>query len=174
MYHIRAILVAGVGFFLDSYDIFAINVITIWLGLAFWQGPPHDARYGFGGNNGTLPTPVSQTLKASTSAGIIVGMVLFGWLADTVGRRKMYGIELIIIVVSTLLCALVSPSQSMNSTVLLTFWRVMMVSLYIARRAFVQAGYKIKNWHTQYRGRSSRGTSYRIFLHWRFPPDATS
>lgn len=128
LYHIRAILVAGVGFFLDSYDIFVINVITIWLGLAFWSGPPEDARYGFGGNNGTLPTPVSQALKASTSAGIILGMVVFGWLADTVGRRRMYGIELIIIVVATLLCALVSPSQSMNSTVLLTFWRVIMVS----------------------------------------------
>lgn len=128
-FHIRAILVAGVGFFLDSYDIFAINVITIFLGLAFWQGPPEEARYGFGGNNGRLPMPVSQALKASASAGIILGQIVFGWLADALGRRKMYGIELIIIVVSTLLCALASPSQSMSSTALLTFWRVMMVSL---------------------------------------------
>lgn len=116
------------GFFLDSYDIFAINVITIFLGLAFWQGPPEEARNGFGGNNGMLPTPVSQALKASSSAGIILGQIMFGWLADTLGRRKMYGIELIIIVVATLLCALANPSPSMNSTALLTFWRVMMVS----------------------------------------------
>lgn len=118
------------GFFLDSYDIFAINVITTFLGLSFWQGPPEDARYGFGGNNGSLPTPVSQALKASTSAGIILGQVVFGYLADALGRRRMYGIELIIIIVSTLLCALASPSQSMNSTALLTFWRVMMVSAF--------------------------------------------
>lgn len=129
-YHIRTILVAGVGFFLDSYDIFAINLITSWLGLAFWSGSPEEARYGFGGNYGTLPTPVNQALKASTSAGIVLGMVLFGWLADAIGRRRMYGIELIIIMVSTLMCALVSPSQSMNSTGLLILWRVMMVSLY--------------------------------------------
>lgn len=129
-YHLRAILVAGVGFFLDSYDIFAINLITSWLGLAFWQGPPEDAHYGFGGNYGTLPTPVNQALKASTSAGIVLGMVLFGWLADAIGRRRMYGIELIIILVATLMCALVSPSQSMNSTALLVLWRVMMVSQY--------------------------------------------
>lgn len=127
-YHVRAILVAGVGFFLDSYDIFAVNVITIFMGLAFWQGPPDDARYGFGGNNGVLPTPVSQALKASVSAGIILGQLVFGCLADRLGRRKMYGIELIIIMVATLLCALASPSPSMSSTGLLVFWRVMMVS----------------------------------------------
>lgn len=126
LYHLRTILVAGVGFLLDSYDIFAINGITIWLGLAFWQGSPEDARFGFGGNYGSLPTPVSQALKASTSAGIIVGMLVFGCMSDYLGRRKMYGIELIIIVISTLLCALVSPSQSMESTFLLVFWRVIM------------------------------------------------
>lgn len=115
------------GFFLDSYDIFAINLITIFLGLAFWSGSADDTHYGFGGNNGSLPTPVSQALKASASAGIIIGQIVFGCLADALGRRRMYGIELIIIVVSTLLCAMVSPSQSMNSTALLTFWRVMMV-----------------------------------------------
>ncbi|KAJ9136493.1 Major facilitator superfamily domain-containing protein [Pleurostoma richardsiae] len=126
LYHVRAVAVAGVGFFLDSYDIFAINLITTFLGLVFWQGPPEDARNGFGGNNGQLPTPVSQALKASTSAGIVVGQVVFGWLADVCGRRRMYGIELGIIILATLNCALASPSQSMTSTGLLTFWRVVM------------------------------------------------
>ncbi|PSS02264.1 major facilitator superfamily domain-containing protein [Coniella lustricola] len=136
LYHVRAVLVAGVGFFLDSYDIFAINLISTFLGLAFWSGSPADASgsgsgsgtgsYGFGGNNGTLPTSVAQILKASVSVGVILGQVVFGWLADVWGRRRMYGVELIIIIVATLLCALVSPSQSMNSTALLTFWRVVM------------------------------------------------
>ena len=125
---VRAVLVAGVGLFLDSYDIFAINLITTFLGVVFWQGSPEQSSNGFGGNYGKLPTPVSQTLKASTSAGIVVGQVVFGWLADVFGRRRMYGIELGIIVLSTLNCALASPSQSMSSTGLLTFWRVMMVS----------------------------------------------
>ncbi|KAB5535236.1 phosphate/H+ symporter [Coniochaeta sp. 2T2.1] len=124
LYHIRAVLVAGTGFFLDSYSIFAINLITIFLGVVFWEGS--DSTNGFGGNNGVLPTSVSQALKASTSAGIIIGQVLFGWLADVYGRRRMYGIELGIIVLSTLNCALASPSQSMTSTGLLTFWRVVL------------------------------------------------
>jgi MFS transporter, PHS family, inorganic phosphate transporter len=124
---VRAVAVAGVGFFLDSYDIFAISLITTFLGLTFWSGPPESAINGFGGNHGTLPTPVNTALKASTSAGIVVGQILFGWLADVFGRRRMYGIELAIIILSTLSCALASPSQSMNSTGLLVFWRVMMV-----------------------------------------------
>jgi len=70
--------VAGVGFFLDSYDIFAINLITTFLGIVYWSGPPETATYGFGGNNGQLPSPVNQALKASTSAGIVIGQILFG------------------------------------------------------------------------------------------------
>ncbi|KUI55180.1 Repressible high-affinity phosphate permease [Cytospora mali] len=126
LYHVRAVLVAGIGFFLDSYDIFAINLVTIFLGLVFWQGPPEDARDGYGGNNGVLPDPVSQALKTSTSAGVIIGQVFFGWLADYVGRRKMYGVELGIILLATFNCALASPSQSMSSTALLVFHRVVL------------------------------------------------
>jgi MFS transporter, PHS family, inorganic phosphate transporter len=83
-YHVRAVLVAGVGFFLDSYDIFAINLITSLLGVVFWAGGTDEVRNGFGGNNGHLPKPVEQALKASTSAGIILGQVIFGWLAEYV------------------------------------------------------------------------------------------
>jgi hypothetical protein len=75
---VRAVAIAGVGFFLDSYDIFAINLVTTFLGIVFWSGQPGQALYGFGGNNGRLPSPVDQALKASTSAGIVVGQVVFG------------------------------------------------------------------------------------------------
>ncbi|RYP41742.1 hypothetical protein DL767_000758 [Monosporascus sp. MG133] len=126
MYHVRAVLVAGIGFFLDSYDIFAINLVTTFLGVVFWHGRPEDALNGFGGNHGTLPTPVATALKASTSAGIVIGQILFGYLADVFGRRRMYGIELIIIVFSTLSCCLVSASPAVSFTGLMTFWRVMM------------------------------------------------
>ncbi|RYP71818.1 hypothetical protein DL769_004624 [Monosporascus sp. CRB-8-3] len=126
MYHVRAVLVAGIGFFLDSYDIFAINLVTTFLGVVFWHGPPENALNGFGGNHGTLPTPVATALKASTSAGIVIGQILFGYLADVFGRRRMYGIELIIIVFSTLSCCLVSASPAVSFTGLMTFWRVMM------------------------------------------------
>jgi MFS family permease len=122
------VLVAGVGFFLDSYDIFAINLVTTLLGVVFWEGLAADVEHGYGGNHGTLPNPVNQALKAATSAGIIVGQILFGWLADVFGRRRMYGVELAIIIIATMSCALASPSPSVNFTGLMVFWRVVMVS----------------------------------------------
>ncbi|KAG6040609.1 hypothetical protein E4U41_007723 [Claviceps citrina] len=124
LHHIRAILVAGVGFLLDSYDIFSINLITTLLGMVFWSG--RDVRNGFGGNNGFLPDATSQALKASTSVGIVAGMIVFGWLADALGRRRMYGIELAILIFGTFSCALVSCSPSINSAGILIFWRVLM------------------------------------------------
>ncbi|KID75582.1 Repressible high-affinity phosphate permease [Metarhizium brunneum] len=124
LYHVRAILVAGVGFLLDSYDIFSINLITILLGMVFWSG--EEVVNGFGGNNGVLPDTTNQALKAATSAGIIIGMVVFGWLADALGRRRMYGVELAIIIFGTFSCALASSSPSIGSAGLLLFWRVLM------------------------------------------------
>ncbi|CAK7265853.1 hypothetical protein SEPCBS119000_001730 [Sporothrix epigloea] len=133
LYHIRAIAVAGVGFFLDSYDIFAISMVTNLWGLVFWGGGDPStsaavtaASYGYGSNNGILPGPVNLAVKASTSAGIIVGQLLFGWLADSLGRRRVYGIELVVIVLATFGCALASPSPAMSPAGLLVFWRVIM------------------------------------------------
>lgn len=34
--HVRACIVAGVGFFTDAYDIFAINMASAMLGVVFW------------------------------------------------------------------------------------------------------------------------------------------
>jgi PHS family inorganic phosphate transporter-like MFS transporter len=48
--------------------------------VVFWGD--EDPRNGFGGNNGYLPDPVNQAFKASTSAGIVIGMILFGRLAE--------------------------------------------------------------------------------------------
>jgi PHS family inorganic phosphate transporter-like MFS transporter len=50
----------------------------------------------------------------------------FGWLADVVGRRKMYGVELAIIVLATLVQSLTAPSEAITLTGLLIFWRVIM------------------------------------------------
>ncbi|EOD52934.1 putative phosphate:h+ symporter protein [Neofusicoccum parvum UCRNP2] len=114
-YHVRAIVVAGIGFFTDAYDIFAINLATPMLGVAYWQH-----------NKGKIPEPADTSIKVSTSAGTVVGQVGFGILADIVGRKKMYGLELIMIIFATLAQALSAPSQSMSIVGLLVFWRVLM------------------------------------------------
>ncbi|KAI9642497.1 hypothetical protein NHQ30_009302 [Ciborinia camelliae] len=120
-YHVRAVVVAGIGFFTDSYDIFAINLITSMLGMVFWQGAP-----SIGGNHGVLPTGVNTAIKAATSGGAVIGQAVFGYLADSLGRRKMYGVELGIIILATLAQTLSSSSPAVNMTGVFIFWRVVM------------------------------------------------
>ncbi|KOS20454.1 Inorganic phosphate transporter PHO84 [Escovopsis weberi] len=122
LYHVRAVLVAGAGFLVDSYDIFTINFLTSLFGLAFWGGSVE--RNGYGGSNGIMPESVNQALKASTSAGIVLGMITFGRLADAFGRRRMYGIELVIVICGTFCCTLAAPSPTISAVGLLAFWRI--------------------------------------------------
>jgi PHS family inorganic phosphate transporter-like MFS transporter len=117
-YHVRAVIVAGVGFFTDSYDIFAINLASGMLGIVFWQ----DAAK----NTGKIPSNADTAIKVSTSGGTVIGQLLFGYLADRIGRKRMYGIELIIIIMATLAQALSSDSPSMSIVGVLIFWRVIM------------------------------------------------
>jgi PHS family inorganic phosphate transporter-like MFS transporter len=115
-YHVRACVVAGVGFFTDSYDIFAINFCTAMFGVVFW-GPA---------NKGVIESSADTAIKVATSGGTIIGQLGFGYLADVVGRKRMYGLELIMIIFATLAQALSSPSISISFVGLIIFWRVLM------------------------------------------------
>ena len=114
-YHVRACIVAGVGFFTDSYDIFAVSLLTTMIGVVYAHG-----------NKGVLPTPSDTAIKVSTSAGTVIGQFCFGILADWVGRKRMYGLELIIMIVATLAQTLSGPGPSTDIVGLLIFWRIIM------------------------------------------------
>jgi len=114
-YQIRAVAVAGAGFFADSYDLFSINLALQMLGISFWQK-----------DGGSIPSNLQTAIKAATSGGAILGQIMFGWLADRIGRKKMYGIELVILIVATLGQSLSSPSSGVTIAGLLIFGRVMM------------------------------------------------
>ncbi|TVY15379.1 Repressible high-affinity phosphate permease [Lachnellula arida] len=116
-YHVRACVVAGIGFFTDSYDIFAINLVTAMLGVVFFNNKK---------SKGTIPTNSDTAIKVATSGGTVLGQLGFGYLADVVGRKRMYGLELIIIIFATLAQALSSPSPAISITGLIIFWRVIM------------------------------------------------
>ncbi|KIX95064.1 uncharacterized protein Z520_09374 [Fonsecaea multimorphosa CBS 102226] len=119
-YHVRAIVVAGIGFFTDAYDIFAINLVTAMLGVVYWQDAPNPK------NAGKIPSNSDTAIKVATSGGTVIGQVGFGWLADIVGRKRMYGLELILIIFATLAQALSSDSPSISIVGIIIFWRVMM------------------------------------------------
>ncbi len=115
-YHVRAVVVAGVGFFTDAYDIFAINLTTIMFGLVFWQES----------NGGVIPPSSETAIKVATAGGTVIGQIVFGYLADLLGRKRMYGIELMIIIAATLAQSLSAPSTAMSFVGVIIFWRVIM------------------------------------------------
>ena len=45
-YHVRAIVVAGIGFFTDAYDIFAIGLVTTMLGVVYWHNAQSPSKAG--------------------------------------------------------------------------------------------------------------------------------
>lgn len=93
-------------------------MIVGMIGIVYWQDAKHKP--------GTLPPTSDTGLKVATSSGTVIGQLAFGWLADIVGRKKMYGIELMIIIVATVAQSLTSSSVSMSVVGLLIFWRVIM------------------------------------------------
>ena len=113
LYHVRAIIVAGVGFFTDAYDIFAVNFANLMIG---WAYSP----------TGALASTSDTALKISTSAGTVCGQVGFGFLADHLGRKRMYGIELILMIVATLGLSLSNGGPAVNFIAVMIFWRVLL------------------------------------------------
>lgn len=92
------VLVAGIGFFTDSYILFASNVILPMLGYVYW-------------NDSTQPTH-ETAINSATLAGCMLGMVIFGIAGDRYGRRKMYGIELLLLILGTIGVVMSSPGYS--------------------------------------------------------------
>ena len=65
-------------------------------------------------------------INIATLAGTLLGMVLFGFLADKYGRKKMYGAELVLLITATLGVVMSSEGRagSMNVYAWLLWWRV--------------------------------------------------
>ena len=65
-------------------------------------------------------------INIATLAGTLLGMVLFGFLADKYGRKKMYGAELVLLITATLGVVMSSRGEngSMNVFAWLVWWRI--------------------------------------------------
>ncbi len=100
------------GFLADSYAIFSTNVVSPALAYIYWNSD----------NAGTK----SLVINVITLAGSCIGMLLFGWLADVCGRKRLYGVELVIGIVATLGLTQVSAGynqSSMNAFSWIVWWR---------------------------------------------------
>jgi PHS family inorganic phosphate transporter-like MFS transporter len=134
-FHFRAVLVSGVGFFTDAYDIFVIGQALPIIYQLYY--PVNNGIYTFpdgntvhldasnSASNFIAENPhVDALLKASTNWGNLIGQLGFGYLGDRLGRKKMYGVELIIMIVCTLGSAMAgSAVRGASILVFIGIWR---------------------------------------------------
>jgi MFS transporter, PHS family, inorganic phosphate transporter len=91
-FHLKAMLTSGMGFFTDAYDLFIIGVVLAIL-TPIWNL-----------NKFEISLIGSTSLIAAA-----LGSLLFGRLADYVGRRSIYGFTLIVLAAGAIASAL-SPN----------------------------------------------------------------
>ncbi|CAL9215724.1 unnamed protein product [Arabidopsis halleri] len=90
-YHFKAIIVAGMGLFTDAYDLFCIAPVMKMISHVYYNGD-------------SINTAVLSTSYAIALLGTATGQLVFGYLGDRVGRRKVYGLCLIIMILSSFGC----------------------------------------------------------------------
>ena len=83
----RVYLVAFLGFLASSWSLIAVTIIT-------------PALYFIYDRHGQFDRDAGLVLDMVTLTATILGMVIFGHLADRLGRSKLYGIEVIIVLVA--------------------------------------------------------------------------
>ncbi|KAJ3320339.1 phosphate transporter [Boothiomyces sp. JEL0866] len=105
-FDIATVLLAGTGFMIDAYDIF---VISILLPLIYQTYYPSDKAPFISTFSSDYPL-IDGLLKVCTHVGNIIGQIGFGIAGDVFGRNKVYGIEMMIVLVSTIGCTLASSS----------------------------------------------------------------
>ncbi|EKV07745.1 Phosphate transporter [Penicillium digitatum] len=106
------VLVAGLGFFLDGYTLFASNMAFPMISYVYWKDDTSSLRL--------------TCINIATLAGTLLGQVTFGFLADKNGRKKMYGVELVLLITATLGVVMSSTGMngSMNVFAWLIWWRI--------------------------------------------------
>ncbi|KAF2004535.1 MFS general substrate transporter [Amniculicola lignicola CBS 123094] len=97
-------LVAASGFLTDSYLLFVTNTVIPSIIYVYMYDKPREAA------------DFEFWINVLTLMGSIVGQVLFGLLADLLGRTSLYGWELIIVILSTLGFAFTSRGVTSTST----------------------------------------------------------
>jgi MFS family permease len=87
-HHWKIMFISGMGFFTDAYDLFIIGVVMTLL-KPMWH-----------------VQPLEESLVESTSLiAAAIGALLFGRVADMLGRKRIYGFEVLVLAVGAVACA---------------------------------------------------------------------
>src|SRR5579862_7228484 len=87
--HWKIMFISGMGFFTDAYDLFVIGVVMTLLKPLWHVGKVEEGLVE------------STALMASA-----LGALLFGRVADVLGRKRIYGMEVLMLAAGAILCAL--------------------------------------------------------------------
>ncbi len=101
--HIKIMLISGISFFTDAYDLFVIGAVLILI-----KGVFQTSAFGIG------------LLASSALFGAVLGPTLFGYLGDKLGRKYTYWVT-----VSILAIAAIGSSLS-QSVIELVLWRFLL------------------------------------------------
>jgi PHS family inorganic phosphate transporter-like MFS transporter len=86
--HWKIMFLSGMGFFTDAYDLFIIGIVMAMLKKQ-WH-----------------PSPLATGLVTSTALlASAVGAILFGRVADMLGRKRIYGYEVLVLAVGAIASA---------------------------------------------------------------------
>ncbi|HTW07041.1 MAG TPA: MFS transporter [Acidimicrobiales bacterium] len=85
-YHLRTVVVSGVGFFTDAYDLFVISTVAT-LVTAEWH----------------LTTTQKSWVTGAAILGAFIGALVFGRIADRLGRKSVYVTVAVVMIVGALL-----------------------------------------------------------------------
>ncbi|XP_031123304.1 probable inorganic phosphate transporter 1-9 [Ipomoea triloba] len=91
-YHFKAIIIAGMGLFTDAYDLFCIPPIMKLLAHIHYP------------DKCEVSPAVNSTMVGIALLGTVIGKLGFGRLGDLVGRRRVYGFALVLMIVSSVGC----------------------------------------------------------------------
>ncbi|KAM3295116.1 hypothetical protein ACQJBY_037773 [Aegilops geniculata] len=94
MYHMKAIVIAGMGFFTDAYDLFCITTVSKLLGRLYYPDSNADI-----GKPGTMPVRINNMVTGVALVGTLMGQLVFGYFGDKLGRKRVYGITLVLMAV---------------------------------------------------------------------------
>ncbi|WP_337860431.1 MFS transporter [Ferroplasma sp.] len=105
-FHFKTFLTAGMGFFTDAYDLFIIGTVLAILPMIGWN----------------LSKTEIGLIGSISLIAAVVGALTFGRLLDHLGRKAVYGFELVLLVIG----ALGSAFLSFKNPYALMGWRFLL------------------------------------------------